>query len=133
MMPALNFGKTKTKAMDSIIHFLPWVILAIGAWSLINGILHDIFVLIGEHGKTYDRNLLRLLFDGHILITCGVMLLLSYPGLKTGQPWAYYISLASCISLFVYCLMIWKFLRSVVTATISLAGIILLLAGLISN
>jgi hypothetical protein len=125
--------QTKIKAMDSITHFLPWIILAIGVWSVINGILHDIFVLIGEHGKTFDRNLLRLLFDGHILITCGVMLLLSYSGLKAAQPWAYYISLASCISLFVYCLLIWKFLKSVVTTTISLAGIILLLVGFIAN
>jgi hypothetical protein len=118
--------------METLTHYLPWIILGIGAWSLINGILHDIFVLIGEHGKTYDRNLLRLLFDGHILITCGVMLLLSYSGLKTAQPWAYYISLASCISLFVYCLMIWKFLKSVVTTMISLVGIILLLVSYFS-
>lgn len=113
--------------MESLNHYLPWIILGIGAWSLINGILHDIFVLIGEHGKTFDRNLLRLLFDGHILITCGVMLLLSFPGLKTGESWTFYIALASCISLLIYCLMIWKFLKPVVTTTISLAGIVLLL------
>jgi hypothetical protein len=113
--------------METLAHYLPFIILGIGIWSAVNGILHDIFVLIGEHGKTYDRNLLRLLFDGHILITCGVMLLLSFPGLKTGEPWAFYIAIASCTSLFVYCLVIWKFLKSVVTTTISFAGIVLLL------
>jgi hypothetical protein len=116
--------------MDSLAHYLPWIILVIGAWSLVNGILHDIFVLAGEHGKTFDRNLLRLLFDGHILITCGVMLLLSFPGLKTAEPWAYYISIASCTSLLIYCLMIWKFLKSVVTTALASGGIILLIISL---
>jgi hypothetical protein len=118
--------------METLTHALPYIILGIGIWSAVNGILHDIFVLAGEHGKTYDRNLLRLLFDGHILITCGVMLLLSFSGLKTAESWAFYIAIASCASLFVYCLMIWKFLKSVVTTTISLAGIILLLVSLFS-
>ena len=116
--------------MDSLLYALPWIILVIGAWSVVNGILHDIFVLIGEHGKTYDRNLLRLLFDGHILITCGVMLLLCFPGLRTDEPWAYYITIASCTSLLVYCLMIWKFLKSLITAAISVIGIVLSLISL---
>ena len=113
--------------METFTHYLPFIILAIGIWSALNGILHDIFVLAGEHGKTYDRNLLRLLFDGHILITCGVMLLISFAGLKTEEPWAFYIAIASCASLFIYCMMIWKFLKSIVTTTLSLAGIALLL------
>lgn len=112
-------------------HYLPYIILFIGAWSLVNGILHDIFVLIGEHGKQFDRNLLRLLFDGHILITCGVILLLSFSGIKSGNPFAYYISIAACVSLLVYCLMIWKFLKSLVTMLLSLIGIICLLIAFI--
>jgi hypothetical protein len=111
--------------------YLPYIILFIGGWALVNGILHDIFVLIGEHGKQFDRNLLRLLFDGHILITCGVMLLLSYSGIKTGNPFAFYISFAACISLLVYCILIWKFLKSIVTMLLSLTGIICLLIAFI--
>jgi hypothetical protein len=113
--------------------FLPWFIFFIGAWCVVNGILHDIFVLRSEDGKKFDRNLLRLLFDGHILITCGVMLLLSFSGIKSGEHLAYYISIAACLSLFLYCCMIWKFLKSVVTMTISLAGIILLIFSFLQS
>ena len=112
---------------------LPWIILFIGAWCVTMGILHDIFVLNGEHGKTYDRNLLRLLFDGHILITCGVMLLISYAGLKSQLDWAYYISIAACASLLVYCMMIWKFLKSEVTTLLSAGGLTLLIIALLSK
>jgi hypothetical protein len=112
---------------------LPYFILIIGGWCVIMGILHDIFVLADEHGKVYDRNLLRLLFDGHILITCGVMLLLSYTGLKNAQDWAYYIAIASCASLIIYCMMIWKFLKSVMTTLLSVAGLVLLLISYFSK
>jgi hypothetical protein len=113
-------------------NFLHWFILFIGAWCVVNGILHDIFVLRSDDGKKYDRNLLRLLMDGHVLITCGAMLLLSFRGIKTGDHLAYFISIASCSSLFVYCCMIWKFLKSIVTMTISLGAIILLLISFFS-
>ncbi len=116
--------------MTTLTQFLPEFILFIGAWCVINGVLHDIFVLRSEDGKKFDRNLLRLLFDGHILITCGVMLLLSYAGIKNGEALAHYICIASCCSLFVYCCMIWKFLKSIVTMAISLIGIFLLLVSL---
>ncbi len=113
--------------METFRLYLPWIIGGIGAWSLINGVLHDIFVLLGDHGKQYDRNLLRLLMDGHVLITCGAILLLCFPGLKTLQPMAVGIGIACCLSLLVYCFMIWPFLKSVVTTTFSLAGVALLL------
>lgn len=112
---------------------LPWIILFAGAWCVIMGILHDIFVLTGEHGKTYDRNLLRLLFDGHILITCGVMLLISYSGLKSQENWAYFVAIASCVSLLIYCMMIWKFLKSVFTTLLSAGGLTLLILTLLSK
>ena len=96
---------------------------------LVNGILHDIFVLQSEHGKVYDRNLLRLLTDGHVLITCGVILLLCYKGIKLNQPWAYYISFTVCMSILIYCGMIFPFLKSIGTITISLV----LLVSLIIN
>jgi len=35
--------------------------IAVGGWMVLNGILHDIFVLSSKHGKTYNRDLLRLL------------------------------------------------------------------------
>lgn len=116
--------------METLQLYLPWIILFIGAWCVVNGVLHDIFVLAGEHGKQFDRTLLRLLFDGHILITCGVMLLLSFSGLRHKEMLAFYISIAACVSLSVYCALIWKFLKSIVTLVFSLTAIILLLISL---
>jgi len=101
--------------------FLPTFSLIVGAWSLVNGILHDIFILRSDHGKQYDRNLLRLLMDGHILMTCGAMQMISSLGFKNDQSWSYYIAGVSCISLLVYCGMIFPFLKNVVTPVLNLS------------
>ena len=45
---------------------LQYFILFAGAWALINGILHDIFVL--KEKKPFDRDLIRLLIDGLFLL-----------------------------------------------------------------
>ena len=110
-----------------MINYLPTLSLAVGGWAVLNGILHDIFVLISEHGKKYDRDLLRLLMDGHILITCGAMQMISYLGLTTNEPWAYYISGTACISLLVYCGMIFPFLKSIFTIVLNLGLLVLLI------
>ena len=94
---------------------------------VINGILHDIGVLRSEHGKQYDRNLLRLLMDGHILITCGVMQMIAYSGLRENQPWAYYVCGTSCISLLIYCGMIFPFLKSYFTMLLNAALLVVLI------
>lgn len=109
--------------MESIKTFLPWIVGGIGAWAVLNGVLHDIFVLAGEHGKKYDRNLLRLLMDGHILITCGAVMLFVAPALKTGETWAYAIAIVCALSLVVYCAMIWPFLKSVGMMTLSVVAL----------
>ena len=110
-----------------MLNYLPVLSLAVGGWAAANGILHDIFVLISEHGKKYDRDLLRLLMDGHILITCGAMQMISYQGLKTNETWAYYVSGTACISLLIYCGMIFPFLKSIVTILLNAALLILLI------
>ncbi len=107
--------------MESLRTMLPWIAGGIGAWAVLNGVLHDIFILAGEHGKKYDRNLLRLLMDGHILMTCGAILMLTFSGLKTGETWAYAIAITCALSLIVYCAMIWPFLKSVGMMTLSIA------------
>ena len=94
--------------------FLPLAALCLGGWMILNGVLHDIFVLASDHGKKYDRDLLRLLLDGHILITCGAMQMISYIGLKDNQPWSYYLAGAACLSLLIYLAMIFPFLKSIV-------------------
>jgi hypothetical protein len=110
-----------------MISYLPILSLCIGGWMVINGILHDIGVLRSEHGKQYDRNLLRLLMDGHILITCGVMQMIAYSGLRENQPWAYYVCGTSCISLLIYCGMIFPFLKSYFTMLLNAALLVVLI------
>jgi uncharacterized membrane protein HdeD (DUF308 family) len=93
---------------------------------VLNGILHDVFVLKSEHGKKYDRDLLRLLMDGHILITCGVMQMIAFIGLRSNEPWAYYVSGTACISLLIYCVMIFPFLKSFGTIIMNAVLLVLL-------
>jgi hypothetical protein len=113
--------------MKPLLNYIPIISLCIGAWMILNGILHDIFVLISDHGKKYDRDLLRLLMDGHVLITCGVLQMLAYTGLKNGGHLAYYIVAVACISMLIYCGMIWPFLKSVFTILLNLILLILLI------
>ncbi len=99
--------------------YIQWAFIGAGLWSLINGILHDIFVLRSDYGKKYDRELLRLLMDGHVLITCGAIQACSYLGFAKHETWAYNMAGIATISLLIYCGMIWKFLKSVVTILIN--------------
>lgn len=103
--------------------------LVVGAWCIINGILHDIFVLKSDYGKKYDRELLRLLMDGHVLITCGAIQAVSFFGLLHNGHWAYCTSAITTISLLVYCAMIWPFLKSVLTIVLNLALLVMLAVG----
>ena len=111
--------------MERIINLLPIIAICVGGWSVVNGVLHDIFILI-QHKKAYDRDLLRLLMDGHILITCGVFQILAYKGLQGGQTWGYAIAGVACISLLVYCGMIFPFLKSFGMIFINLSFLALL-------
>jgi hypothetical protein len=97
-----------------------------GGWNLLNGILHDIFVLLSEKGKKYDRDLLRLLMDGHILMTCGLIQIGAGMLLKTGSPWALYLEGIACLSMIVYCLMIFPFLKSFGTLVFNTSLLVLL-------
>ena len=103
-----------------MISFLPTLSFIVGGWSVVNGILHDIFVLRSDHGKQYDRTLLRLLMDGHILITCGAMQMISVIGLRSNESWGFYVAGFACISLLGYCAMIFPFLKNVVTPVLNL-------------
>ena len=107
--------------------------LLIGAWCIINGILHDIFVLRSDYGKKYDRELLRLLMDGHVLITCGLIQAFSYMGFEKQENWAYCMAGLATVSLLIYCAMIWKFLKSVVTIVINAAVLTLLIISFVAK
>src|SRR5688500_921954 len=109
-------------------NFLPYYILFTGAWALVNGILHDIFVIKGH--RTFDRDLIRLLIDGHILIFVGIFFIFAYTRIITGQTWAYYTGIIASIFILGYCGLILKILPSVMTITINLVALILLLINL---
>lgn len=114
--------------MERLFPFLPIASLLVGGWALANGILHDIFVLI-RHKTGYDRDLLRLLMDGHILITCGILQMIAYKGFSTNADWAYWVAGVATISLLVYCGMIFPFLKSIVTTLLNVVLLVLLIIG----
>ena len=103
-----------------------WIIcIAVGSWGVMNGILHDTFILL--QGRKYDRELLRLLMDGHILITCGLFQILSYKGILQNQEWGYYFAGIATMSLLIYCFMIFPFLKSFGIITLNVSFLILLI------
>jgi hypothetical protein len=119
--------------MENIVGYVSSVVLVAGGWNLVNGILHDVFVLRSEHGKQYDRNLLRLLMDGHVLMTCGLILLLVSVGVRSGHQYAYAVAAVTLVSMIVYCFMIFPFLKSFVTIIINSVTLIILIVSLIKK
>lgn len=95
-----------------------WFLIAAG-WYVVMGVLHDIFV-IKNHKGPYDRDLLRLLMDGHVLILSGVLLGVCYLMTLNNVQYASWIGLITGIGMLVYCSMIFPFLKSFVTMFISL-------------
>ena len=93
-------------------------ILAAALWFLINGVLHDVFVII-RHKDGYNRDLLRLLMDGHVLILSGAVLLVCYWMLLNKIPSAAIIAIIVAVGMLIYCGMIYPFLKSFVTMIIS--------------
>ena len=119
--------------MENILDYASSVVLVAGSWNLANGILHDVFVLRSEHGKRYDRNLLRLLMDGHVLMTCGIILLVTGSALHSGQDYEYTVAAVALTSMIVYCFMIFPFLKSIVTLFINSATLIILILSFIKK
>jgi hypothetical protein len=99
-----------------------WVLVA-ALWYFINGVLHDFFILINHKGK-YDRDLLRLLMDGHVLILSGVVVFVCYLMMLNKIQYGGLISIIIGVGMLVYCAMIFPFLKSFVTIAISFILII---------
>jgi hypothetical protein len=99
-----------------------WVLIT-SLWYFINGVLHDVFVLINHKGK-YDRDLLRLLMDGHVLILSGVIVFICYLMMLNKIEYAALICIVVAAFMLLYCAMIFPFLKSFVTIAISLMLII---------
>ena len=101
----------------------PYWLLGVGIWYLISGILHDFFV-IRNHKGPYNRDLLRLLMDGHVLILSGLILFVCFSMVSNKIPYGALISSILAVGMLVYCGMIYPFLKSYFTMFLSLMVII---------
>ena len=110
--------------MDYILSIY-WILIVAG-WNFIMGLLHDIFV-IKNHKGPYDRELLRLLMDGHVLMLSGVLLFVCYFMLRNNVQYGAWIALITGISMIIYCCMIWPFLKSIVTLLINVMVVIVVI------
>jgi hypothetical protein len=103
---------------------LYWV-LGASLWCFVSGILHTFFVL-KEHKGNYNRDLLRLLMDGHVLIFIGILFFVCFLMMQKGLSYGAIIALVSALALVVYCLLIFPFLKSYFT--LGIAIIVMLVA-----
>lgn len=111
--------------MDYVVLKLEYYIAFAGIWALANGLLHDVFVLLQR--KPFDRELMRLLMDGHILIFTGVFYLLSAKGIMEHQTLASAVGLATAVFIMGYCALIFKILPSIVTILINFVAMVWLI------
>lgn len=107
---------------------LHWICLGVGCWVTINGIFHTIAV-VNQHKGEYDRDYLRLLMDGLLLVTCGVIQILSMQLIEDKIGAGYLLAGTASVSLLIYCVLIFPFLKSFFTIAINLLLLILLIAG----
>jgi hypothetical protein len=108
-----------------------WVLFA-AIWMFANGVLHDIFVLI-KHKGPYDRDLLRLLMDGHLLIVSGILFLLGFLMMQSKVQYGPWLTLVTAVSILVYCAMIFPFLKSFATAGISVIVLVISIKALLQG
>lgn len=95
-----------------------WALIA-SLWYFGNGILHDVFVLIKHNGK-YDRELLRLLMDGHVLMLSGAVTFMCWLMMLSKIQCGGVISIIVAAFMLLYCFMIFPFLKSFGTMAISI-------------
>lgn len=95
-----------------------YLVLFVALFLIVNGLLHDFFVL-KQHKGPYDRDLLRLLMDGHILLIGGGIYGIAFVLLRQNNTAGYYLCLLAAISLISYCGMIYPFLKSYTTLALN--------------
>lgn len=103
--------------------------LLVSLWYVINALLHDIAVLSAHKGP-YDRELLRLLMDGHILLLSGAIVFVCYLMMLNKIQCGATINIFVAAFMLLYCLMIFPFLPAYVTALLSLYLIVLSIKAL---
>ena len=119
--------------MEKVLQYLPHFIMGLGIWTALNGVLHEIFVLLSDHAKQYDRNLLRLLVDGLILMFAGTILILLFSGLKSEQSIFTFIALTCSVTIVIYCALIFPFLPTYGMMILHIISIFLLSYSLIKS
>jgi len=105
-----------------------WVLVA-SIWYFGNGLLHDAFVLAG-HKEKYNRELLRLLMDGHVLIVSGVVMFVGYLMIRMNATYSPLLCGVVAGGMFVYCCLIFPFLKSFATMAISMMVILVCIYGI---
>src|SRR6476469_9680142 len=108
---------------------IQWALVA-SVWYFGNGILHDAFVLIKHKGK-YDRELLRLLMDGHVLMLSGAVVFVCWLMMLNKIQCGGLISIIVASFMLLYCAMIFPFLKSIGTIIISTLLIIVSIKAMI--
>ena len=106
----------------NILFSVHWILIA-SIWYFGNGLLHDVFV-IAQHKENYNRELLRLLMDGHVLILSGAVLFVCYLMMLNKIQCGALIAIILAIGMLIYCAMIFPFLKSIGTIGISLMVIV---------
>ncbi len=106
-----------------------YCLLVAAVWYTGNGLLHDTFVLLA-HKKKYDRELLRLLMDGHVLLLSGALMCLSYMAVSNRVVYGAWIGIITTLFMLIYCMMIFPFLRSVGTIIITIITLIVCIRSL---
>lgn len=106
-----------------------WALVA-SVWYFGNGILHDAFVLVKHKGK-YDRELLRLLMDGHVLMLSGAVVFVCWLMMLHKIQCGGHISIIVAAFMLLYCAMIFPFLKSIGTIVISVLLIIVSIKAMI--
>ena len=106
-----------------------WVLVA-SVWYFGNGILHDAFVLIKHQGK-YDRELLRLLMDGHVLMLTGAVVFVCWIMMLHKIPYGGVISIITAFFMLLYCAMIFPFLKSIGTIIINVLLIVVSIKSMV--
>lgn len=99
-----------------------WALIA-SLWYFGNGLLHDAYVLM-RHKGNYDRELLRLLMDGHVLMLSGAVVFMCWLMLLNKIQCGGVISIIVAGFMLLYCLMIFPFLKSFGTIIISIMLIV---------
>jgi hypothetical protein len=107
-----------------------WALIA-SLWYFGNGILHDAFVIARHKGK-YDRELLRLLMDGHVLMLSGAVLFVGWWMMLNKIQCGAVISIIVAGFMVLYCVMIFPFLKSVGTIIISIILVIVAIKAMSS-